>query len=178
MENIVLANFIFMFHTLIILFILFAPFIDIPAILILHITFSICLLVHWWANNNICSLSLLESKLRGMDHTESFTHKFIAPIYDISQTEWSRICIIITIILLCISSYKLYYSKKTFKIMFLSIFDSGPHTAPPLGWAGGAGNLAVFRPQKGFMGEKCEYLQTGESLRNFCRQPFLTKIGP
>ena len=117
MENIVLANFIFMFHTLIILFILFAPFIDIPAILILHITFSICLLVHWWANNNICSLSLLESKLRGMDHTESFTHKFIAPIYDISQTEWSRICIIITIILLCISSYKLYYSKKTFKMM-------------------------------------------------------------
>jgi predicted neutral ceramidase superfamily lipid hydrolase len=111
--NVFLANCISIFHTLVVLFVLLAPFIDIPAILILHITFSICLLVHWWANNNICSLSYIESQLRGTDHTESFTHKFIAPIYDISKTEWSQICKIITIILLCISLYNLYYSKKT-----------------------------------------------------------------
>ena len=111
--NIFLANCISIFHTLVVLFVLLAPFIDIPAILILHITFSVCLLIHWWANNNICSLSYIESQLRGTDHTESFTHKFIAPIYDISKTEWSQICKIITIILLCISLYNLYYSKKT-----------------------------------------------------------------
>jgi hypothetical protein len=111
--NVFLANCISIFHTLVVLFVLLAPFIDIPAILILHITFSICLLVHWWANNNICSLSYIESQLRGTDHTESFTHKFIAPIYDISKTEWSQICKIITIILLCISLYNLYNSKKT-----------------------------------------------------------------
>ena len=114
--NIFLANCIYVFHIFVILFVLLAPFIDIPAILILHITFSICLLVHWWANNNICSLSYIESQLRGTDRTESFTHKFIAPIYDISKTEWSRFCKIITIILLCISLYNLYYSKKTAKI--------------------------------------------------------------
>ena len=85
--NIFLANCISIFHTLVVLFVLLAPFIDIPAILILHITFSVCLLIHWWANNNICSLSYIESQLRGTDHTESFTHKFIAPIYDISKTE-------------------------------------------------------------------------------------------
>ena len=114
--SILLANCIYIFHILIILFVILAPFIDIPAILILHITFSLCLLVHWWANNNICSLSFIESQLRGTDHTESFTHKFIAPIYDISKTEWSKICKIITIILLCISLYNLYYSKKTAEI--------------------------------------------------------------
>lgn len=114
--NIFLANCIYVFHIFVILFVLLAPFIDIPAILILHITFSICLLVHWWANNNICSLSYIESQLRGTDRTESFTHKFIAPIYDISKTEWSRFCKIITIILLCISLYNLYYSKKTAEI--------------------------------------------------------------
>lgn len=116
-SSIILANIISLFHTIIILFILFAPFTDIPAILILHITFSLCLLVHWWANNNICSLSYIESQLRGTDYTKSFTHKFIAPIYDISQTEWSRICKIITIILLLISIYNLYYSKKTSQIL-------------------------------------------------------------
>jgi hypothetical protein len=112
-----LANIISLFHTIIIFFILLAPFTDIPAILILHITFSLCLLVHWWANNNICSLSYIESQLRGTDYTQSFTHKFIAPIYDISQTEWSKICKIITIILMCISIYNLYYSKKTSQIL-------------------------------------------------------------
>lgn len=115
-SSLILANFISIFHTIIIIFILIAPFSNIPAILILHIAFSLCLLVHWWANNNICSLSYLESKLRGTDYTQSFTHKFIAPIYDISQTEWSKICKIITIILLCISIYNLYYSEKSSRI--------------------------------------------------------------
>jgi hypothetical protein len=115
-SSIFLANLISIFHTIIIIFILIAPFSNIPAILILHITFSLCLLVHWWANNNICSLSFFEAQLRGTDYTQSFTHKFIAPVYDISQTEWSQICKIITIILLCISIYNLYYSEKSASI--------------------------------------------------------------
>jgi hypothetical protein len=115
--TILLANCISIFHTLVILFVLFAPFTNTPAILLLHITFAICLLVHWWANNNICALSYMESKLRGTDYTESFTHKCIAPVYDISKTEWSKICQIITIILLFISMYKLYNSKKSSEIL-------------------------------------------------------------
>lgn len=110
--NIFLANCISIFHSMIICFILLAPFLDIPSLLILHITFSVSLLVHWWGNSNVCSLSVIESKLRGLNYTESFTHKFIAPVYDISKTTWSRLCTITVIVLMIISLYFLVNSDK------------------------------------------------------------------
>ncbi len=73
-------------------------------------------MVHWIANSNVCSLSVLEAHLRGIDIREdTFSHKFIAPIYDISATEWCNIVWVITIVVLCISIYKLYHNDK-FKI--------------------------------------------------------------
>lgn len=111
--TLLLADSIFVFHCLIILFVLFAPFTNVPAILILHITFAISLMVHWNANSNVCSLSILEANLRGLDTREdTFTHQFIAPVYDISATEWSNIVWVITTVVLLISIYKLYYSDK------------------------------------------------------------------
>jgi len=110
--DLLLANLISLFHVIIVLFVLIAPFTGNPALMILHIVFSVSLLVHWWANNNLCSLTLLEAKLRGLDHTESFTHQFIGPVYDISNTDWSNICYILTIILMSVSFYNLYHSPK------------------------------------------------------------------
>ena len=110
-QNIYLANFIYFLHILVILFVIFGPFSNIPSILIIHIAFSFSLLVHWLANNNACSLTYLESQLRGIDVKDSFTYQFISPVYDISKTDWSRICYIITIIVLSISIYKLSTSK-------------------------------------------------------------------
>lgn len=111
--NIFLADIIYVFHIIIILFVILAPISNIPAILILHVVFCISLIVHWVGNNNACSLTYFESYLRGLDNTsESFSYKFIAPIYDISKTEWSKICYIVTITALLISIYKLYYSDK------------------------------------------------------------------
>lgn len=107
-----LANVVSTFHGLVVLFVLSAPFFDVPYFLILHFTFCVSLLVHWWGNSNVCSLSVLESKLRGLNYTESFTHKFVAPIYDISKTTWSQICYVVTILLMCISAYKIYQSPK------------------------------------------------------------------
>jgi hypothetical protein len=109
--SIMLANLIWAFHTLVILFILLGPFLNSPALWVLHITFSISLLVHWYGNNNMCSLSMFEAKLRGLDYTDSFSHQFIAPMYDISQTQWSTLCYIITITLMSISIYYLYNSQ-------------------------------------------------------------------
>lgn len=116
-KNLLFANLIRIFHMIIILFVFLAPFSNIPALLILHITFSFSLLVHWYYNNNACSLTLLEANLRGIDVNKSFTHQFIAPMYDISQTQWSRICYIITIILMSISIYYLYHSEKVAKVL-------------------------------------------------------------
>lgn len=108
----VLADLIWLFHVLVIVFVLGAPFTNIPALLILHVTFSVSLLVHWLGNNNECSLTLLESTLRGLDKTQSFTHQFIAPVYDISNTEWSQVCYTVTTTLLLISIYKLWTSPQ------------------------------------------------------------------
>lgn len=113
--NIFLANMIHLFHVVVIVFVLLAPFSNIPAFLILHVTFSFSLIVHWYNNNNECSLTYMESKLRGLDRTESFTHKFISPLYDISKTEWSKLCYIITIVLMSVSIYYLYHSDKVSK---------------------------------------------------------------
>jgi hypothetical protein len=114
--NLLLADLIFLFHCIVILFVLFAPFTNIPAILILHIVFALSLMVHWNANSNVCSLSIMEAHLRGLDSREhTFTHQFIAPVYDISATEWSNIVWCITVIVMGISIYKLYNTEK-FKI--------------------------------------------------------------
>lgn len=108
MNGSLLANLIWIFHFLVVLFVIIAPFSNVPIILLLHATFSISLLVHWYTNNNICSLSLMESQLRGLDYTESFTHRLISPIYDISKTEWSNVSYIITLLLFTISAAKIY----------------------------------------------------------------------
>lgn len=111
-----LANFITFFHICIILFIIFAPFTNILYFLILHVTFSISLLVHWYNNNNICSLSLFESKLRNLNHTQTFSHRLISPIYDISETNLSKLSYIIVITTMIISIYKIYTLPKTREI--------------------------------------------------------------
>lgn len=115
--NFFLANVVSLFHISIILFVLIAPFTDILSLLILHVVFCLTLLLHWVANNNICSLSVMEAKLRGLDYTESFSHKFIGPMYDISSTSWSNICYVITISLMLISIYMIYKSERLKNIM-------------------------------------------------------------
>jgi hypothetical protein len=110
----VLANLISFFHILVILFILIAPFTNTPYLWILHVAFGVSLLVHWIGNNNMCSLSVFESQLRGLDYTESFTHKFVAPMYDVSKSTWSTICYIIVVILTSISIYKIYNSDRVY----------------------------------------------------------------
>lgn len=105
--NIFLANLVYIFHLSVILFILFSPLLNIPSLLILHVAFSLTILLHWIANSNVCALSVFEAKLRGIPYTQSFSHKFIGPIYDISNTTWCYISYILTIAILAYSIYKL-----------------------------------------------------------------------
>ncbi|NBO99323.1 MAG: hypothetical protein EBU90_04240 [Proteobacteria bacterium] len=106
------ADIIWLCHLCVVAFVVLAPLTQLPALHILHVTFSLSLLVHWYCNSNVCSLSMIESKLRGLDYTESFTHRIVAPIYDISKTTWSKLCYTVTIVLLCISLYKLTHSPR------------------------------------------------------------------
>ena len=117
----ILANLVWMFHILVILVVLVLPFTNIPALLLLHFVFGTSLLVHWYFNSDICSLTLIESKLRGIKISDSFSHKLISPLYTISKTDWSNVCYIIVIVLSSISLYKflksdaLKKSKECFK---------------------------------------------------------------
>lgn len=107
MKNIFLANAIFLFHLLVVLFVLLAPFQPYINLILLHIVFSVSLLVHWFGNSNDCSLTLLELSLRDLPHkSQCFTHQFIAPIYDISQSDWSKISYFLAISLMLISIYR------------------------------------------------------------------------
>jgi serine/threonine protein kinase len=109
--NAFLADVIWWFHLFVVLFVLLAPFSSTPYILLLHFVFCVSLLVHWAANSNSCSLSLLESQLRGVPYTKSFSHQFIAPIYDVSKTSWSNFLYTITFFVMFVSFYKLYRSN-------------------------------------------------------------------
>lgn len=111
-KNIFLADIVFVFHCIIVAFMILAPFTNIPAILVLHITSALCLITHWYFNSDVCSLSVLEANLRGLDRTHTFTHQFISPVYNITFTDWSTIVWITTSALLCVSMYKLYNSAK------------------------------------------------------------------
>lgn len=106
------ANIIWLFHLLVILFVVFAPFTQIPAILILHITFCICLIVHWKFNSNMCSLTMMECYLRGLPPSDTFMHQLISPMYDISSSDLNVVVHIVTYLTMFISIYYLYQSEK------------------------------------------------------------------
>jgi hypothetical protein len=111
--QLVLADIVSVFHALVVAFVLLTPFLtNIPYFLFLHATFGFSLLIHWYFNSNVCFLSVVESKLRGLDYTQSFTHQFIAPVYDISKTTWSNVSYSITLFVIGLSIYKLSKSKR------------------------------------------------------------------
>lgn len=112
MTSVIFANIIWLFHLCVILFMILAPFTKIPGILILHITFSICLLVHWAANSNVCSLTVMEAYCRGVPATDTFMHELISPMYDISETDLNDIVHIVTYSTMILSIYYLYKSDK------------------------------------------------------------------
>jgi hypothetical protein len=104
-----LGTTVFIIHFLLVFFILVVPFLDIPLfILIIHALFIIVLVQHWYHNSNICSLSIIESKLSGKPYTQTFMHRIISPIYDIGETQLSTLCYIISALLFFYVIYRLY----------------------------------------------------------------------
>lgn len=117
MINLLLAIIIKIFHIFIISFELLLPFCNIPEFLLLHIIFTLGLMLHWITNSNICCLTILEAYLRNINLNNTITSKFISPIYLISDYYYSHIIWIITIILLLISCYKLYNVNNLYDII-------------------------------------------------------------
>lgn len=117
--NIILANIIRLIHILIIIFILYVPFSDVPIYLLLHIVSCISLLFHWYLNSDICFLTFVENYLRNIPYNKTLSYQLIAPLYNISEIEFNKFIWLLTILLLLISINKLYNSKKMNNIINL-----------------------------------------------------------
>lgn len=113
--NNLLANIVFILHVFVILFFIYAPFSNCIEILIIHILFSIGLVVHWITNSNICFLSVLEGYFRNINYNNTFTHQFISPFYDIPENVWNKIIYIITFCLFSTSIFNLIIKIKKLK---------------------------------------------------------------
>ena len=116
-------------HTLLVLFIVLIPFIGKNYLLFLHIITGITILIHWIANNNICSLTIIEYKLREIitkkpvNRQDCFMARLIDPIYDFKKNNHNRRIFLYTVLigLTLFSAYKLRRNYKEGKLK--NIFD-------------------------------------------------------
>lgn len=95
-------------HLCLIILTVITPFVEWETnqklILILHITWCLSLLVHWYFNNDVCALTFFEQMITKKDMSEGFIYNIISPIYKITSIEIK----IITILLMCVSIYKFF----------------------------------------------------------------------
>jgi hypothetical protein len=111
---------IIVLHTLLVLFIVTVPFFGKNYLLFLHILGGTAILAHWIANNNICSLTLLENKIREIitnkpvNPNDSFMARLINPIYDFKKNNHSRRVFLYSLLvgLVLLSMYKLLRNYK------------------------------------------------------------------
>lgn len=116
-------------HLLIILFVICAPFSNSNYLLLLHIIIVPFIILHWYLNNNSCSLTIIEKFIKDKTEGQSiykedyFSYKFIAPIYDFKKNnkDFSNFTYIFTIVLWFISLYSFICKIKNEEIN--SFFD-------------------------------------------------------
>jgi hypothetical protein len=116
MLNNILLLFIKICHLLILLFILLTPFQNLPILLLIHMLFSILLLIHWYNQSDVCFLTYLESYITNTNVNDGFIYKIISPFYNISKIKVRQMVWTMTILLLFISSHKfIIYVKENCK---------------------------------------------------------------
>jgi len=102
-----LTTFVRFVHLFLIMFIIVIPFTNSEYLLTLHAIGLPGLIVHWITNNNMCSLTMLESYLTGENMENTFISKIIHPFFEINNS------IIYTIVtsLWLLTLYKLYPTR-------------------------------------------------------------------
>jgi hypothetical protein len=72
-------------------------------------------MIHWHYNNDTCVLTVLESKLRGKKHDDTYFGKLIKPIYNVSSTEIQYV----TLILFALAFLKIrFWEQERFDYIF------------------------------------------------------------
>lgn len=65
------------------------------------------MILKWFVNDDLCFLTLLESKIRNVNINESFFHSLISPIYNLNNDVIGKIIKSVTFILLFIACLNL-----------------------------------------------------------------------
>jgi hypothetical protein len=84
------ADLIWIFHVLLVFFVVLVPFVGHPGLVLINLIFMIGIAGHWILNNNVCCLTEFESFFRGIDdRSETFFGKLIGPVYGLNNS-WSQ----------------------------------------------------------------------------------------
>lgn len=108
MEFSLVAFIINIIHFCMVAYVIVAPFINVAPILILNLSYTVCLMTHWYFNNNLCCLTVFESYITGSSHDKTFIHKIVDPIYNISDYSLNKLVWAVTIVSFLITVYKVY----------------------------------------------------------------------
>lgn len=103
-------------HLLFVLFIVLTPFFGNEFMLTYHFIAIPFLVLHWITNNDTCALTLLESKVRGVDDDQTFIGNIIKPIYNAHLT--SKHYYWIMAVLFLITTLRLHYTYHFWYITF------------------------------------------------------------
>lgn len=111
---------IIVLHTLLVLFIVTIPFFGKNYLLFLHALVGTGILIHWIANNNICSLTILEYKLREIitgkpvERNDCFMARLMDPIYDFKNNNYS-LSVFLYVILISLTLLSMYKLRRNYK---------------------------------------------------------------
>ncbi len=89
--NEAILYFIVVLHFVFLMFVILTPFIGNNYFLMLHACIVPFMMVHWYANDNNCALTVMEKKIRlklygtEPDPNDCFTYNLIAPVYDFKK---------------------------------------------------------------------------------------------
>lgn len=113
-----LLLFIKIIHWLLISFIIAVPFIGNEWWLTMHAIIIPGIVIHWLTNNNVCSLTYLESRLSGVSMSDTFIGKILFPFFEVNN----KIIYFIVLLLLFITLWKL--DKTGFRLLKLCFWVS------------------------------------------------------
>jgi hypothetical protein len=111
---------IIVLHTLLVLFIVTIPFFGKNYLLFLHGLVGLAIIIHWITNNNICSLTILEYKIREIitgkpvERKDCFMARLIDPIYDFKNNNYSR-RVFLYVILIGLTLLSMYKLRRNYK---------------------------------------------------------------
>lgn len=94
-------------HLILFLFTITGVFFNDIFIILLHLITCVNILIHWLTNNDLCCLTVMESKLLNIPIEDTFFNKLFSPVYSLQNKKDTGIFYYILIVLILISTFKL-----------------------------------------------------------------------